>query len=102
MFRAESKEAAVEEVVEAPAATPAAPPPGPAKTKKKPLDKKVKEKDNFKHPWLITSLKVHTALKTMNQNKFVKTGSDSFPVQGHSGRVTALDLSPNGSYLAFF
>ena len=28
-----------------------------AKSKKKP-EKKVKEKDNFKHPWLLTSLKV--------------------------------------------
>jgi len=46
-----------------------------AKLKKKP-EKKVKEKDTFKHPWLVTSLK------------------------GHSGRVLDLDISPNGKHLA--
>jgi len=44
--------------------------------KMKNVDKKVKEKDNFKHPWLLTSLK------------------------GHSGRVVDLDISSNGKYLA--
>lgn len=52
-----------------------APAPAAAKLKKKP-DKKVKEKDTFKHPWLITSLK------------------------GHSGRVWDLDISPSGKHLA--
>ena len=31
--------------------------PAPPKSKKKP-EKKTKEKDTFKHPWLVTSLKV--------------------------------------------
>ena len=36
-----------------------APAPGPAATKsKKKPEKKSKEKDTFKHPWLVTSLKV--------------------------------------------
>ena len=35
------------------------PAPGPAATKsKKKPEKKSKEKDTFKHPWLVTSLKV--------------------------------------------
>ena len=46
-----------------------------SKTKKKPVDKKAKEKV-FSHPWLLSTLK------------------------GHSGRVLDMDLSPNGKYLA--
>jgi len=47
------------------------------KTKKKAVEKKVKEKaPSFHHPWLLTSLK------------------------GHSGRVVDLDFSPNGRHLA--
>jgi len=47
------------------------------KSKKKTIDKKVKEKaPTFNHPWLLTTLK------------------------GHSGRVLDLDFSPNGKHLA--
>ena len=48
-----------DETAEVKSSLPPAPGPAATKSKKKP-EKKSKEKDSFKHPWLITSLKVHT------------------------------------------
>ena len=48
----------VTDEVEVKSSPPPAPGPAATKSKKKP-EKKAKEKDTFKHPWLVTSLKVH-------------------------------------------
>ena len=46
--------------------------PAPPKSKKKP-EKKTKEKDTFKHPWLVTSLKVCLNVFSECKNKFRAT-----------------------------
>ena len=48
-----------DEAAEVKSSPPSAPGPAATKSKKKP-EKKAKEKDSFKHPWLVTSLKVHS------------------------------------------
>ena len=48
-----------DEATEVKSSPPPAPGPAATKSKKKP-EKKAKEKDSFKHPWLVTSLKVHS------------------------------------------
>ena len=53
-----------DEAAELKSSPPPAPGPAATKSKKKP-EKKSKEKDSFKHPWLITSLKVHTDLTSI-------------------------------------
>ena len=54
------KEEMIEVTDEAEVKSSPPPAPGPAATKsKKKPEKKAKEKDSFKHPWLVTSLKVH-------------------------------------------
>ena len=78
--------------VEVKSSPPPAPGPAATKSKKKP-EKKAKEKDTFKHPWLVTSLKVQLDLYSV-------CAEDLFHFQGHSGRVMDLDICPNGRHLA--
>ena len=57
--RSQVKEEIIEVADEAEVKSSPPPAPGPAATKsKKKPEKKTKEKDAFKHPWLVTSLKV--------------------------------------------
>ena len=72
--RSQVKEEIIEvaDEAEVKSSPPPAPGPAPTKSKKKP-EKKTKEKDTFKHPWLVTSLKVCLNVFSECKNKFRAT-----------------------------